>query len=45
MTNYLPRIVLLLLFLSGNVLGEDLSVLTEKQREESNYYKHLQAEA
>ena len=45
MTNYLPRIVLLLLFLSGTVLGEDLSVLTEKQREESNYYKHLQAEA
>ncbi len=45
MTNYLIRIVLLLFFLSSTVLGEDLNVLTEKQREQSNYYKHLQAQA
>ena len=37
--------LLCLLLLSSVVTAEDLNVLTSSQREASNYYKHLQAEA
>jgi len=45
MTQKTIRVLLFLLLLSGTTYGQDLSVLTEAQREEFNYYKHLQLQA
>ena len=45
MTQKTKRVLLFLLLLSGTAYGQNLSVLTEKQREQFNYYKHLQLQA
>jgi len=45
MVNHILRITVLLLSLSTTSYGQDLSVLSEEQQQNANYYQHLQSQA
>ena len=45
MNHFIFQSFTILLLLSTKVVSEDLTVLTKEQREDSNYYQHLQTQA